>query len=106
MNTLIELLSADISVGFAFSIMMIAILIMAAITQVMKSEYEDTIHDMAKDIKETAERHQALVFRLFDTVDDAQVIIDKQEAELKQLRNESVKPMSEEEMAEIRKIEL
>lgn len=88
MNTLITFLSADISVGFAFSIMLVAILIMAAITQVMKSDYEDTIHDMAKDMHETNERYQDLVFRLFDTIDDAQVIIDKQQAELEQLRQD------------------
>ena len=125
MTTLIEFLSADISVAFAFSIMMVAILIMAAITQVMQSDYEDTIHVMAKDMHETNERYQDLVNRLFDTVDDAQVIIDMQEAELEQLRQglpdlfytptsnanyqslyESVKPMSEEDKAELRKMEL
>ena len=108
MDSLISFLSADISVGFAFSIMTVAILIMAAITQVMKSEYEDTIHDMAKDMYEVTERYQALVFRLFDTVDDAQVIIDTQEAELKQLRNgvHELSQMSEEDWAEIRKTEL
>lgn len=125
MTTLIELLSADISVGFAFSIMMIATLILAAITKVMQSDYENTISDMAKDMHETKGRHQDLVFRLFDTIDDAQVIIDKQQAELEQLRQglpdlfytptsntiypsiyESVKPMTEEEKAELRKMEL
>lgn len=125
MTTLIAFLSADISVGFAFSIMMVAILIMAAISQVMQSDYEDTISDMAKDMHETNERYQDLVYRLFDTIDDAQVIIDMQEAELDQLRNglpdlfhtptsnaiyqslyESVKPMSEEDKAELRKMEL
>ena len=70
MTTLITFLSADISVGFAFSIMMVAILIMAAITQVMQSDYEDTIHVMAKDLDETNERYQDLVYRLFDTIDD------------------------------------
>ena len=79
MNSLISFLSADISVAFAFSIMMVAILIMAAITQVMQSDYEDTIHVMAKDLDETTERYQDLVYRLFDTIEDAQVIIDKQE---------------------------
>ena len=115
MTTLITFLSADISVGFAFSIMMVVILIMAAITQVMKSDYEDTIIDMAKDMHETKERQQDLIYRLFDTIDDAQVIIDMQEAELEQLRTrsasyqslyESVKPMSEEDKAELRKMEL
>ena len=81
MTTLIEFLSADISVGFAFSIMMVAILIMAAITQVMKSKYEDIICDMAKVIDE----NQDIKESLFDTVDEAQVIIDKQQAKIKQL---------------------
>ena len=136
MNTLIKSLSADISVGFTFSITMVAILVMAAITQRMKSDYEDTICNMEKDMHESNERHQDLVYRLFDTiddaqvvidmheakiqqlfdtVDDAQVIIDKQEAELKQLRTsndiyqsvyKSFKPLTEEDEAELRKMEL
>ena len=110
MNSLITFLSADISVGFALSIMMVVILIMAAITQVMKSDYEDTIHVMAKDIHETTERQQELIYRLFDTIDDAQVIIDKQQAELKQLRqgnatyqplSESVEPLTETDKSEL-----
>lgn len=151
MTTLIEFLSADISVAFAFSIMMVAILIMAAITQVMQSDYEDTIHVMAKDLDETNERYQDLVYRLFDTIEDAQVIIDKHEEtifslhcdisdmahdemanrhyhdmdilklqdEIKELKLQLgdaelvasyvpnyYKPMTEEEMAELRKMEL
>ena len=115
MNTLIESLSADISVGFTFSISIVAILVMAAITQVIKSDYEDTIRNMEKDMHESNERHQDLIYRLFDTIDDAQVIIDNQEAELKQLRTsndiyqsvyKSVKPMSEADKAELRKMEL
>ena len=115
MNTLITFLSADISVGFAFSIMMVAILIMAAITQVMKSDYEDTIRNMEKDMHESNERHQDLIYRLFDTIDDAQVVIDNQEAELKQLRAsndiyqsvyKSSKPLTDEDEAELRKMEL
>lgn len=86
MTTLTELLSADISVGFAFSIMMVVILIMAAITQVMKSKYEDIICDMAKDIDVIIKQHQDIKESLFDTVDEAQVIIDMQQAELEQLR--------------------
>ena len=136
MNTLITFLSADISVGFAFSITMVAILVMAAITQVIKSDYEDTICNMAKDMHESNERHQDLIYSLFDTiddaqviidnqeglvnslfdtVDDAQVIIDNQEAELKQLRAsndiyqsvyKSSKPLTDEDEAELRKMEL
>ena len=115
MNTLITFLSADISVGFTFSITMIAILVMAAITQVMKSDYEGTICNMEKDMHESNERHQDLIYRLFDTIDDAQVIIDNQEAELKQLRTrndiyqsvyKSSKPLTDEDEAELRKMEL
>ena len=130
MTTLIVLLSVAISVGFTFSI------IMVAITQRMKSDYRDTIRNMEKDMHESNERHQDLVYRLFDTIDDAQVvidnqeglvnslfdtvdeaqaIIDNQEAELKQLRTsndiyqsvyKSFKPLTEEDEAELRKMEL
>ena len=109
MTTLIVLLSVAISVGFTFSI------IMVAITQRMKSDYRDTIRNMEKDMHESNERHQDLVYRLFDTIDDAQVVIDKQEAELKQLRAsndiyqsvyKSSKPLTDEDEAELRKMEL
>ena len=109
MTTLIVLLSVAISVGFTFSI------IMVAITQRMKSDYRDTIRNMEKDMHESNERHQDLIYRLFDTVDEAQVIIDNQEAELKQLRASndiyqsvyiSIKPLTEVDEAELRKLEL
>ena len=109
MTTLIVLLSVAISVGFTFSI------IMVAITQRMKSDYRDTIRNMEKDMHESNERHQDLIYRLFDTIDDAQVIIDNQEAELKQLRASndiyqsvyiSIKPLTEVDEAELRKLEL
>ena len=109
MTTLIVLLSVAISVGFTFSI------IMVAITQVIKSDYEDTIRNMEKDMHESNERHQDLIYSLFDTIGDAQVIIDNQEAELKQLRASNdiyqsvykpFKPLSEADEAELRKMEL
>ena len=83
MNTLITFLSADISVGFAFSITMVAILVMAAITQVIKSDYEDTIRNMEKDMHESNERND-----IYQSV------------------YKSFKPLTDEDEAELRKMEL
>lgn len=98
MNSLISFLSADISVAFALSVMMVAVLIMAAITQVMQSDYEDTIHVMAKDLDETTERYQDLVYRLFNTIEEAQAIIDKHEETIFSLHCD-ISDMAHDEMA-------
>lgn len=119
MTTLIELLSTDISVAFALSITMVAILIMATITQVMQSGYEDTISDMEEtifslhcDISDMAHDemanhhyHQMDIIKLNDEINELKLQLKDAKLVADYLPN-YYEPLTEEDVNELAKIEL